>query len=355
MMLKIINSALLLASAILGHPTDQPYTTNAVVPTTDAPSPVTTVSPGPVRPSSYTNLAVYMEYNLNWNNVESDIQQALGWGYNTFYVGFYMSLYGCQGGCGEWINMDDTRRQNIKQMLQTAGAKLILAVGGPGEFIEGVGNADAWGQDAASFAKQYSFDGLDFAIALAGEPTPTYPSSYIGNNFFINVAQSLATAGHNAGFSRSQMTISSHAPYFSAQYCNNNVKQSLSWLALEQNKDQPWAVQFVNLDMINEADHYMSFNDIFIQNSYTAYAGSAVSEVAALGIDLSNIAVIKPLTEDLGTVRTDWVSSSQLAQWGCQFSSAPYYGWGGFTMWTWELPTTQQVTVYGQALDLSQC
>ena len=41
----------------------------------------------------------YMEKNFDWPNFYQEIQNGIAAGYNTMYLGFYMSLHGCQGAC----------------------------------------------------------------------------------------------------------------------------------------------------------------------------------------------------------------------------------------------------------------
>merc|ERR1712018_859664 len=100
----------------------------------------------------------------------------------------------------------------------------------------------------------------------------------------------------NAGsFSRFNISLSSQAPYFSPYFYSYdqqtaNMTGCITNLALDENDQQLWSVSNINLMMFNEDDNYMTYEDIFIQNTYDdpIYGvfgkGSAVKEIIDLGI-----------------------------------------------------------------------
>lgn len=348
-----------LISYAFAHPTTPAsYTatpiTDRPIPTQTIPIPETTAYP---IPDSYNEVAMYLEFNFDWANLEGEIQQALEWGYNKFYVGYYMSLHGCTGACLAWQDLTQPRRDNVKSMLAEYNAQIYLSLGGPGEFVEGMINDSqcaSFGQRAGQFAAALGFDGVDVAVALSGEPTPLPAyglSTYASNGSFLKCTQDIITGSYEFGYTGNNIQVSSHAAYFSAEYMGGQ-QNALSFLALESNSNQPWFVNNIGLDMINEADRYVTFQDIFISNLF--YPGSAVLEIMSLGIDQSSIFVIKPISNQISMVRSDYVPVELLAKWGCIM--AYDYGWyGGFLGYTWDNINGKTVQNFGQALDLSAC
>lgn len=311
-----------------------------------------------VRPSAYSETAIYLEFNFDWNNIQGEIQDALSWGYTKFYIGYYMSINGCFSACRAWLDLPTATKQSIKTMLSSYGAEIFLSIGGPTEFMEGLiesGIASSFGQDAGAFAAQNYFDGVDVAIALSGEPTPDsqYLSLYASSGQFAQAARDIVSGVKISGtFNSDQVQLTSHAPYFSTAYMNGNFTNSLGSLAVETSADQPWFVNKIGLETINEGGRYSTYDDIFVSNSY--YPGGAVQEIVRQGIDKDSVFVIKPVADNIEMVRNDFVPISTLAGWGCQFFED--FGWyGGFLGYTWNNINGQDVQNFGQSLQLGQC
>jgi len=310
---------------------------------------------------AYKQTAIYLEKYFDWGNMQADLTQALDAGYNRFYVGFYMSRFGCVSGCADWAALSDTQRSNVKSLLASYNAELYLSIGGPGEFWENCidsGCAATFGPAAGTFAKSMGFDGVELAMKLAGEGTT--PSSYSLDGGFIAVAQEMATTVRSAGgYSSAQVAISSNAPYFSPAFNAGNQDLTISTLALNVNQNQTWAVTDVNLMMFNEDNNYMTYNDIFLQNNYVdpIYGifgkGSAVQEIMNLGINGENVAIIKPISDSEQTVRTGYVPSSTLGSWGCTAQTG--FSWtGGFVGWTWNSANSAELNkVLGFSNDIN--
>jgi len=298
----------------------------------------------------YRQNAIYLEKNLNPANrdaLKNEFLQALEAGYNRFYTGFYMSQYGAQGASLEWSLLDADTRTEMKSMLAAYDATLYLSVGGPGEFWEHIIDAtnpqgqtcQSFAQQAATFAHQYGYDGIELTMKLAGEGT--IPSPYFDNGSFANCARTAISTMTGTGyFTNDQMTLSSNAPYFSIDYAKNNLQNSLSDLAVRSNVNQTWFVRDINLMMFNEDGNYVTYNDIFVENTFNdpIYGvfgkGSSVLEIVKNNIDPRYVAVIKPITASETSVRSGYVAPSTLGQWGCSAHNS--YGFlGGFVGWTW--------------------
>jgi len=303
----------------------------------------------------YNQNAIYLEKNFNWGGMEDSISQALNAGYNRFYVGFYMRIpengqYSCAGACLDWEMFDSSRKQKVKNMLKPYNATLYLSVGGPGQFWEGTidnNRAQAFSNAAGAYAKANMYDGIELSMKLSGEGTT--PSPYSLDGSFNQLAKDMAIGVKSSGnFAAKRIAISSNAPYFSKQFVSNDVSLSLSELALKSNNQQSWYVQDINLLMFNEDGNYMTYNDMFIKNTYVdpIYGnfglGSSVQEVIALGINPNYVSVIKPITATESTVRSGYINPVTLGSWGCQAHNK--YAWmGGFIGWTWNSSTQDEL------------
>jgi len=302
---------------------------------------------------NYVQKGIFIEKNFirDGSTALADFNSALEAGYNTFYVGFYMANYGCQAACLEWtLTLTDSQRSQIKSNLAAAGAKLYLSVGGPSELWENTinaGNAASLGQQIGTFAAANMFDGVEFSMNLAGQGT--IPSSYYDNGSFNQLCKDLASNVKSAGgFARTDLAISAGAPYFSLTYAKNNVNNCLASLCYDNNESQSFSIGTCNLLMFDEDGNYMTYNDVFVQNSFTDPIkgtfgqGSSVKEVSAQGISSSKIGVIKPTDSAESTVRSGYVTPKILGDWGCQANYQ--YGWtGGFVAWTWNDKTSSDL------------
>merc|ERR1712038_1216235 len=264
--------------------------------------------------------------------------------------GFYMSQHGCQGACPNWVNLTADQKTNVKNLLAQYGASLYLSVGGPGEFFEDCINNNcgaSYGAEAGAFAAANMFDGVEIALKLAGEAT--VPSPYADNGSFISMAKDIVTNVRSSGnFGLKQVAISSNAPYFSPHFVAGQAEYSLSTLCLNANNQQTWAAYDCNLLMFNEDDNYMTYEDIFIENSFNdpIYGqfgkGSSVQEVMQLGMDPYAVAVIKPVSEGETSVRNGYIPAEDLGTWGC-WAHGTYAFQGGFIGWTWNSATSSEL------------
>jgi len=293
--------------------------------------------------------AIYIEYNFDWANFDQELINAMNAGYNYIYLGFYMSRWGCTAACTAWQGFTDAQRNTVKQTLY-GKAQLYLSVGGPGEFAEGVmrdGTTEQFAQSAAKFARQYDFDGLDFAVSLAGEGTVA--SQWASNGSFVGYVKTFIEAAKTQPspvYSAFSLAVSCQAPYFAPQFlgtttpAGKNQEFSLSYLTLNSNSGQPYFIGSINLMMFNEGQNYMTETDIFVQNTFSdPYygifgAGSSVQELANLGIEPARITVMKPVAQEVDQVRSGYVSPANLGQWGCDAWDS--FQWsGGWLAWNW--------------------
>lgn len=297
--------------------------------------------------SRWQQMGVFIEKNFDWANVDANLKQAVDNGYNAIYVGFYMSKYGCTGACSAWQSLSSTAKSDVISYVHNAGGKIILSVGGPGEFVEGViqdGQAASFGASAAAFASANGFDGIDYYTHLAGEKTT--PSPWSNNGSLATYQTTLVNQAYSAGWTGQQLSITSNAPYFSPDFIQNttSLKQqyALSWFALNSNSKENFYVERINLVMFNEENDYMTYDDVMIHNTFSdSYYGvvptaSSVKEIVALGITASNVSIVKPLSPTETSVKTGqgYIAPATLGSWGCQCYADN--GWtGGFVGWTW--------------------
>jgi len=310
---------------------------------------------------NYKQMGIYLEKNLDWGDITNTVVAALEQGYTRLYVGFFMSKYGCQAACAAVKEMNPIYRAQLLDTIHSYGAQMYLSVGGPGEYAEGIiriDNSSAFGIAAGQEAASLGFDGIDLAVHLSGEGTIASP--FASNGSFIDYVQNLAIGVSQAGFKSSNIAVSAQAPYFSPMFVNGKLEYSLSYLGLNSNQGQAWAVNDLNLLMFNEDNDYMTYEDIFIKNTYvdpyygSFGAGSSVLEIANLGINITNIAVIKPVTKEESTVRNGYVAPSTLGNWACQAHNT--FDWmGGFVGWLWTDLDTDAVMAFYQATSLSLC
>jgi len=312
----------------------------ATAQTTDAPS-----------YSAYKQNSIYVEKGFNRGGMYNSIEAALQAGYNRLYIGFYYRLYGCFGGCAEWTTVLSTNQRNkVKSLLAQYNAEIYLSVGGPGEYWESCITEDcgtSFGQEVGAFAAKYAFDGVELNVNLIGQGTE--PSGFAINGTFIDMVQDLSTATKSSGnFDTNHIATSAAAPYYSIDYVQGDVTHSLAYMCMDSNEDQAWATGDCNMMMFNEGSasdaNYMTYNDIFIQNTfddpyYSNFGqGSSVKEVAALGVDSSKLAVIKPVTPYETTVTSGYINPITLGNWGCQAQDDFGFA-GGFVAWTWNSKT----------------
>lgn len=289
---------------------------------------------------SFQTQAVYLEYNFDWANIDSEIQSAIDNGYTQILIGFYMSLYGCVAACDAWVTLPQDRKNDILSYASANSASVYLAVGGPGESPEyaiqqGQQYISNYGNAAASFAYANQFQGLDFGVHMAGEESK--PSVYASNGQMVNYVQTLVSCA-SADFPGA-MSVTGQAPYFSSQFVGGNVDYSLAALGMTKNNATSFYVTQLNLVMFNEDEGYQTYNNIFIQNNggtdnekFTD--GSAVNEVAAMGVPVNNIKVVKPVSASASAVQTGYIPPATLGGFGCQ--AYEDIGWnGGFVTWTW--------------------
>merc|ERR1719219_838377 len=98
------------------------------------PTATATVTPyGPIW-NKWRRKAIYIEYGFDWANFDQEVKNAVDAGYNRIYIGFYMSLYGCQAACTAWRDLDQSVKDDVKSYMGAHGATLYLSIGGPGEF-----------------------------------------------------------------------------------------------------------------------------------------------------------------------------------------------------------------------------
>jgi len=267
-----------------------------------------------------------------------------------------MVNYGCQAGCAEWARITSSQRQSIKTLLSQYQnpwtgdtARIYLSVGGPGEYWEDCIDkncASALGQTVGAYAAQMGYDGVDMDIKLSGEGT--VQSAYANDGSFLKSAQDLSSAIRSSGgFARDNMSISSNAPYFSADFYSGGISQSISQLALTSNQNQPWAIYDCNMMMFNENGNYMTQTDIFFNNNFTdpIYGnfgyGSSAKDLFLQGMNWDQQAIIKPITMNEPTVRNGYISPNTLHSWACN----AHVDWGflgGFVGWTWNTATQDE-------------
>merc|ERR1712076_48371 len=272
-------------------------------------------------------------------------------------MGYYFTLYGCQGSCLDWtFTLTQDQRNDIKNLLGSYNARLFLTFGGPGEFWEDcidskyISNCVATtAAGVAQFAADNQFDGIELSLNLGGEGTTN--SEYANDGSFRNSTQTMVQGIKNNGTSWTSENIhlSSAASYYSI-YSNlqNNVDYTMSYfcIAYTNNSTNIDAVSRCILRMYNEDNNYMTYNDIYIQNTYNDPdfgifgAGSAVGEIMSLGVDPSMLVVSKPVAENEESVRSGYINPVTLGSWGCNAWNALSWD-GGFAIYAWD-----EYTVY---------
>lgn len=302
---------------------------------------------------SYQTMGSYMEKNFDWANFDQEVQNAVNKGYNYLYLGFYMSMHGCQGACTAWRDLQPNVKQDVMAYLQSQNAYLALSIGGPGEFIEGVIRDDTtqqFAQEAAQFAWDQGFSAIDIATELSG--SLTQPSVWALNGSYTQFISTMIKEAKKVGYGSDTISLTSPAQYFSPQFVKCTLDQistdtcqnALSYYALDSRASAADAVGHINMDMLNEDSNYQSYQTIFVNDdSYVdpyGYGkwgnGSAVNQIMNIngGISGSKVAIVKSQSQSESSVRSGWVDPVSLNKWGCQANAD--FGWtGGFVGWTW--------------------
>merc|ERR1711879_147756 len=310
---------------------------------------------------------IYFEKNFNWAAMDGDLIAAMDAGYNRIYVGFFMSLFGCQGACLQWASLDDVARQAVFAKATETGSKLYLSVGGEGEFAENVykeGDTERFAQDAAEYALQQGYHGMDFNIHLAG--LSSVASSFAESGEMVDYAETFVKIAKSVGWQSEDLTVTAHAPYFSPDFVGGDLDKSMSWLGLDMNSNEDFAVGDVSMMMFNEDQDYLTYEEMFIKNEFfnetdgTIGTGSAVQQILDLGISSGKVAIVKPIYEDGYSIYTGYVPPTTLSDWMCQakdqvFSETNQNYWdGGYVMWTWNM-NNQDTILWPSFLDESEC
>ena len=305
---------------------------------------ISTILAATAQATAWQEMGIFIEKNFDWSNFDQEIENAVNNGYNKIYVGFYMARYGCTAACTAWRDLQPSVQQNALDFLNKNNAQLVLSVCGPGEFVEGDirdGLTDSFATQSAQFAKDQGFHGIDYSCSLGGSKTE--PSLMASNGTYMDFMQTMIAGGKSAGYTADKISVTAQAPYFSPDFVNSSMPEySLSYLALDANKNEQFYVGKINMNMLNEGINYLSYNDIFVQNTASNAElgqwakGSSVKEVASLGIDLGAISIVKSVSSAESSVQTGYVSPSTLGQWGCQANAE--FGWnGGYLGWTWNI------------------
>merc|ERR1712130_246211 len=156
----------------------------------------------------------------------------------------------------------------------------------------------------------------------------------------------------NVGYQAAQIHLTSPAQYFSPQFVqctdqqisSDSCSNALSYYALDSRSAQADAVSRINLDMLNEDENFLSYQQIFVNDDdyVDPYgfgkwgAGSAVQQVMNVGTGISSekVAIVKSQSSQETAIRSGYVDPVSLNQWGCQANND--FGWtGGFVGWTW--------------------
>merc|ERR1712178_199217 len=249
-----------------------------------------------------------MEKNFDWPNFYQEVQNGVSNGHNMMYLGFYMSLHGCQGACTAWRDLPSSTKQKTLNFASDNNANIALSIGGPGEFIEGVmklgqDNLEQFAQQAAQFAWDQGFQAVDIATELSG--ALTQPSVWALNGSYSNFISTMVKEVKKVGYTTDKISLTSPAPYFSdnfvkctqSQIDSDSCSNSLSYFALDSRASAADAVGHINMDMLNEDSNYQTYQYIFVNDN-------------------------------------GFEDPASLHDWGCQANND--FGWtGGFVGWTW--------------------
>jgi len=313
---------------------------------------------------SYQTMGTYMEKNFDWANFDTEVQSAVNNGYNYIYLGFYMSLHGCQGACTAWRDLQPNAKQDVLTFVKNNGADIALSIGGPGEFVEGVirdGTTQQFAQEAAQFAWDQGFTAIDIATELSG--SLTQPSVWALNGSYSDFISTMIKEAKNVGYQYDQIHLTSPAQYFSPQFVKcteqqisiDNCTNALSYFALNSRSSSSDAVGRINMDMLNEDENFLTYQYIFENDDdyvdpygYGKWGnGSAVQQIMNIntgtpptgptkttGISANKVAIVKSQSPDETAIRSGYVDPTSLSNWGCLANNK--FGWnGGFVGWTW--------------------
>jgi len=318
---------------------------------------------------SYTNMGSYLEKNFDWANFDQEVKNGIDSGYNTIYLGFYMSLHGCQGACTAWRDLQSSVKDDVLKYAEQNNAQIVLSIGGPGEFVEGIirdGQQQQFAQNAAEFAFGQGFTAIDIATELSG--SLTQPSVWATNGSYSDFISTMIEEASKF-YTPDYIHLTSPAQYFSPAFVEctsdqisiDNCTNALSYFALNSRSEEKNSVKRINLDMLNEDTNYLTYQQIFVNDDYYedpyGYGnwgkGSAVQQIMNIntngagpvpydpktpgsgsGIDGSRIAIVKSQSPDETAIRSGYVDPQSLNNWGCQANQD--FSWtGGFVGWTW--------------------
>lgn len=244
---------------------------------------------------------------------------------NEILIAFWTQSYGPTGAALEWVRGTFGDTQTAVERFHDAGIKVVIAVGGAFE-VPVTGNPDdgyRYGEQAAQFALENHFDGVDFDIENLAPGDPEGTSEWLAR----------ATIAARNVYPDALISHAPQAPYFSPV-------QAYGYL--EVNDKVGDLIDNYNIQFYNQmAAAYDTYEDLFIFSDPFYQPETAISEIYENGVPLDKIVVGKPVTEN-DLYNTGYVPPELLGHFICEgaFDGLEV---GGVMGWQWTSDHNEQM------------
>lgn len=293
-----------------------------------------------MRAKGFTNFSapvrsVYVDYrDINWNDASVTVKAIADRGYNVILLAFWMASWPADMVL-VWTQLSSSAQIATRDYVHSKGGILLLSAGGSTESPYAM-SATTYCTNAANFALQHHFDGVDFDMENFGAGL-TY-GSISGVQWLTECTLAArAVLGPNGIIAHAPQ-----APYFGrvgSAVPNSWTGTSGGYTAVELNTAD--AVDFYLAQFYNQGPTcYTTYRGLFVEsaNDCSVFPGTSVSEIASYGVPLSKLVVGKPTL--VFDANNGWVNPATLGQYMQQAGAELGFGSGVMT-WAWSASASE--------------
>eukprot|EP01117_Protostelium_nocturnum_P002103 TRINITY_DN12745_c0_g1_i1.p1 TRINITY_DN12745_c0_g1~~TRINITY_DN12745_c0_g1_i1.p1 ORF type:complete len:370 (+),score=136.48 TRINITY_DN12745_c0_g1_i1:35-1144(+) len=289
--------------------------------------PPTKTSIPPPSSNSSNHYVIYIDLPTVWTGSEAEFivpGSVPNYAYNVVNLAFWTGGY-VADVAGDWARLPADKKKAYIAKFHQAGVKVLISAYGSTDMPTGR-DPVAEGNKLASFVKDNFLDGVDIDWEDSAAFSPSQAGK--GEEWLIKLTQTL----------RSRLPkpyIISHAPQ--APYFVNNPKQYPKGAYLTVHKRVGNLIDYYNVQFYNQGDSTYDTCEKLLNKVGGFFAGTALFEIVANGVEPNKIVVGKPVTR-AGATNTGFMEVDLLAS--C-LKQAVSRGWkGGFMGWEYKLDTT---------------
>jgi len=271
---------------------------------------------------------IYIDWrNINWNNPELTVLEAVDAGFNLVILAFYLSGSGSADMAKAWEGVPSNVKQQTMQQVHSKGASVIVSLGGSTDSPYDISPTLLGGQ-VAQWARNHFLDGVDFDlenlnVGFRGGPmSDTATVKWIAD--VTNAARSTLGSG-------GIITHAPQAPYFGPIGSTNTwTGPTGGFTSVYQ---QAPSINFFLVQFYNQgATCYVDYSGLFT-TSCGVFPSTALGQINQAGVPLTKLVVGKYVTP--ADASNGWVSPADLNRF---FATArSQLGWDtGVMGWQWQ-------------------